>query len=57
MVADTGEVGLAEWETKDSKLSVKYCGGLPQWEKLSSHERVHWKVVLETSKQVALFPL
>ena len=26
-VDHVGEVGLAEQETKDSKLAVKYCGG------------------------------
>ena len=52
------EAGLAEWETKDSKpLAVKYCGGCDGGRNSQSHRRVHWKVGLKWSHQVALFPL
>ena len=51
MADHTGKAGLAEWETKDSKLAVNYYRGLPQQEKLPvSHERVQWKMGLELSK-------
>ena len=51
------EAGLAEWETKDSKVAVKYCRGCHGRRNSQSHMRVHWKVGLEQSKRVALFPL
>ena len=56
-VDTAGEVGLAEWGTKDSKLAVKYCGGSEGGINSQSHRRVCWKVGLELSEQAALFPL
>ena len=48
-VADCiGKVGLAEWETKDSKPPVvKYCGGCDSGRNPQSHRRVPWKVGLD----------
>ena len=56
-IADpTGKVGLAVWETEDSKpLAVKYCGGCEGRRNSQSRRRVCWKVGLEQWKQVALF--
>ena len=51
------EVGLAECETKDSKLAVKYCRGCHDGRNSQSHTRVPWKVGLEQSKgAVVSFP-
>ena len=48
-VADcSGKVGLAEWETKDSKpLAVNYCRGCDGGRNSQSYRRVCWKVGLE----------
>ena len=56
-VDPTDEAGLAEQETKDSKLAINYCGGCHSRGNSQSHMRVHWKVGLERSKRAALFPL
>ena len=34
-----GEAGLAEWETKDSKLAVNYCRGCHGGRNSQSHKR------------------
>ena len=52
-----GKAGLAEQETKDSKVVVKYYGGCNGGRNSQSHGRVHWKVGLEQSKGAALFLL
>ena len=45
-----GEAGLAEWETKDSKLlAVKYYGDCDIGRNSLSHRRVSWKVGLQCS--------
>ena len=50
--------GLAGWEAKDSKsLDVESCGGCKGGRNFQSHRRVGWKVGLELSKQMSLFPL
>ena len=51
------EAGLAEWESKDSKLAVKYCRGCNSGKNSQFHRRVHWKGGLEWSEPAALFPL
>ena len=58
-VADPmGEAGLTDRDTKNSKLlALKYCGGCESGRNSQSHKRVCWKVGLEQSKQMALFPL
>ena len=53
----TGEAQLAEWETKDSKLTVNYCKGWDSRRNSQSHRSLHWKVELQQSKWAALFPL
>ena len=52
-----GEAGLAEWESKESKLAVKYCGGCNGGRNSQFRRRVRWKVGLEGSESPALFPL
>ena len=53
-----GQVGLADQETKDSKvLAVKSCGGCKGRRNSQSHRRIAWKVGLERNQQATLFPL
>ena len=52
-----GKMVLAEWETKDSKLAVKYCRGCHSRRNAQSHRRVCWKVGVEHSKLAAFFNL
>ena len=57
VVDHMGKERLAERETKDSKLAVKYCRGCYSKRNSQSHRRIHGKVGLEQSKQVTLCPL
>ena len=52
-----GEVVLAEQETKDSKIAIRYRRGCDSRRNSQSHRRGCGKMGLEQSKQVALFPL
>ena len=52
-----GKVGLAEGETENSNLAIKYYRGCDGGRNSQSHKRVCWKVNLEQRKLAALFPL
>ena len=52
-----GEAGLAEEETKDSKVAVKYCRGCHGERNSKSHRRVSLESAARVSKPAALLPL
>ena len=53
MADHAGNVWLAERETEDSKLAVKYCGGCLGGRNSQYHRKVHWKVGLLPAKMEA----